>query len=86
MAWWKVSSTAITICFFRMVALSLEVQRDIQSFILVILVRTPEVFITNVSVNDKPVDHRIDTAILSAPVNQLEQIDPLNSINPFRLA
>lgn len=69
-----------------MVALSLEVQRDIQSFILVILVRTPEVFITNVSVNDKPVDHRIDTAILSAPVNQLEQIDPLNSINPFRLA
>ena len=35
----------------------------------------PEVFITKVSVNEKLVEHRIDTTILSAPVNQLEQLD-----------
>ena len=36
---------------------------------------TPEVFITKVTVNEKLVDHRIDSAILPMPVNQLKQID-----------
>ncbi len=36
---------------------------------------TPKVFITKVTVNEKSVDHRVDSIILPDPVNQLEQID-----------
>lgn len=36
---------------------------------------SPEVFITKVTVNEKLVDHRVDSILLPDPVNQLEQID-----------
>ena len=35
----------------------------------------PETFITKLSINDKPIDHRVDSTFLRAPVNQLEQLD-----------
>ena len=35
----------------------------------------PEVLITKVSVNEKLVDHRVDTTILPMPINQLDELD-----------